>query len=111
MSSIMDMLGGGGGDPGAAPAPAPGPDPSQPAGPDDQGGDSTPEDLIQQAIDLVKQAVDLDPDHEDKLNLEDTITKLQKYLASQQQMTDKAMGAGPGVKAIRKASGGGSGGY
>lgn len=85
------------GDPGAA---------AGPGGPPDAGGGSgDPEELVNKAKDLLRQALDLEPDHEDKLLIEKMLTEAQQYLATQQKVGDQAMGAGPGVKAVRKALG------
>lgn len=68
------------------------------------GAQQNPEDLIQQAKDLIDKAIPLDPDHEDKLLLEKIATEMQQYLANQQKLGDTALGAGPGAKMVRKAT-------
>jgi hypothetical protein len=93
--------GGGGGPPGQIPVPGGGAAPDAGAG-DQQGAI----DKVTQAIQIVKEAIDAEPDHEDKLLLEKVATELQQYLAAQQKLTDQVMGAGTGAKAVRKATGG-----
>ncbi len=59
--------------------------------------------LVQWAKMAVAKAIGLEPDEQDKLVLEDINSRAQKYLATQQQTSDQAFGAGPGTKALRKA--------
>lgn len=93
--SVMDFLAGAQG--GGAPAPAaPGGEPAE------GGGDSVA--LLDEALGLIRQAIEVEPDDEDKLTLEKATTLLQQVKASNQKLTDQAMGAGPGVKYLRKAS-------
>lgn len=99
--ALQDLLGGGA--PGGAPAPA-APGPGEESGPGEGGGDSVS--LLGQALDLIRQAIDVEPDEEDKLTLEQCTTLLQKVKASNQKLQDTAMGAGPGAKFLRKAQGG-----
>lgn len=99
----IEIPGLGGGGPGMPPG---GPESAPP------GGGEDPISLVQQAAELIRQAIGLEPDHEDKLQLEKLTTGAQQYIASQQQLVDTATGAGPGAKLVRKASsGGGGGGY
>lgn len=65
------------------------------------GGDSVT--LLSDALSLIRQAIEVEPDDEDKLTLEQATTLLQKVKASNQKLTDTAMGAGPGAKFLRKA--------
>lgn len=102
------LLGGGGGAPTAGP-------PSEleiPGGEAPQGG-GDPSDMVREALDLLRAALDAEPDDEDTLVLEQMTTLGQKYLAAQQKLSDTAMGAGPGEKYVRKQgqSSGGGGGY
>jgi hypothetical protein len=99
---IASLLGGGGGGPpGQIPVPGGG-------GQSDAGGGDQQSsiDKVNQAIQLVQDAIDSEPDHEDKLLLEKVTTELQQYLAAQQKLTDEVMGAGSSAKAVRKASAG-----
>lgn len=133
MASIADLLAAAGGpaggpppgaDPGAGLPPglgAGGPPPSiqipadaGPGGPLDGGG-SVPggpdspavADKISQAADLLQSALDQEKDPEDKALIADLIAKAHKFLGTQQKLVDQATGAGPGVKLVRKAQGGG----
>lgn len=77
------------------------------AAPTGGGGQANAEELVKKAKDLIRQAIEAEPDQEDKMILEDTASRMQKYLAAQQKLGDSAMGAGPGVKLVRKAAAGG----
>jgi hypothetical protein len=107
--SVMDaMFGGGGGAPGGPPA-LPPQDPSQ----DPQQQNSDPADLVRQALDLIRQAAQSETDDIDQANLEDIGTKLAKYLADQQKLTDGMMGTSDIHRGVRKTlakSGGGAAG-
>jgi hypothetical protein len=72
-------------------------DPAPGAGTDD------PQQLVRQAKELLRRALDAEPDDEDSLLIEKMLTEAQQYLAGEQKLNDQAMGAGPGVKAVRKA--------
>lgn len=101
--SIMDILGGGGGGGmgGGMGAPAPaGPEPAIPT----PGGN--PEETARKAGELIRQAIEEEVDEEDRFQLEEIASKIQKYIASQQQLADTATGAGPGAKVLRKVGGG-----
>jgi hypothetical protein len=91
------QLGGGPGGPGG---PAPG-------GPQ-KGGDGPDSDkvkgLISQAIDLVRQAEQIEGDPGDQALLAKVAADLRGFIGNQQKMLDTAMGAGPGVKILRKNS-------
>ena len=104
MSSILDALGVGG------PPPDGGPSAGPPGG-GGQPGPDTPqvEDAVRKAIDAVQEGLDGENDPGDKAFLADIIAKLHKFLGDQQKMVDTAIGAGPGVKLLRKAQGGGGG--
>lgn len=94
-----------GGDSGPAPDPAGG-DPS--AGGGTPGPDSPKvEQLLDQAKALIVQAEGLEKDHEDKAKLMKMAADLQAFLGASQKLEDSAMGAGPGVKLIRKTGPGG----
>lgn len=99
------MMGGGGG------GPAPGGPPESiqiPGGAPQAGGGGGQSDaisLMQQAKDLLRQALDSEPDEEDKLLIEKMLTEAQQYVATQQKLIDSATGAGPGAKVMRKAAG------
>jgi hypothetical protein len=101
----------GGGDPGAG-APPSGPAGAPPLGGPPAGGSDGPdspkvEQLLDQAKSLIVQAEGLEKDHEDKAKLMKMAAELQAFLGSSQKLNDSAMGAGPGVKLIRKAGPGG----
>lgn len=92
---------GGGGDPGGgqgAGAPASGGKP----GPDSQ----QVRDLIQQAIDSLRQAEELEGDAADQALIAKAVADLRGFIGNQQKMEDTAMGAGPGVKLMRKNAAG-----
>jgi hypothetical protein len=111
-AGLEALLGGGGGLPTAGP---PAPEMEVPA--DEplaaEGESSDPSDLVRQALDLLRKALEIEPDDEDTLLLEKMTTQGQQYLAAQQKLGDQAMGAGPGEKFLRKSGNGGSagGGY
>jgi hypothetical protein len=106
---LASLLGGGGGGAPAPSIPLPGgPGANDQAAPPDAGG-GNPEDLVSQGLELIRQAIPMDPDEEDKLLLEKITTMCQDYIARQQKLVDTATGAGPGAKLVRKASGGGGG--
>lgn len=88
-----------------------------PAGPS-RGGDGPDSEqvrkLVSQAVDLIRQAEDLEGDDGDKALLAKAAADLRGFVGNQQKMLDTAMGAGPGVKIMRKnapPSGGPGGGY
>jgi hypothetical protein len=98
-------LGGGPGGPGG-PGPA-GPGAGKPGG---DGPDSEQvKTLIGQAIDALRQAEDLEGDDGDKAMLAKCVADLRGFIGNQQKMLDTAMGAGPGVKIMRKNAPGGGG--
>jgi hypothetical protein len=100
--SIMDILGGGGGAPeGMGGAPAAPAESSIP-----RGGGGNPEDTARQAGELIRQAIEEEVDEQDRYALEEIASKIQKYIASQQDLADTATGAGPGAKVLRKVGGG-----
>jgi|SRR6266536_2133743 len=77
------------------------PQPASPLGLSAFGAAAPPD--VSDIVAQVRQLADSDPDHEDKLLLEKVTTLLQEYAARQQKLSDQAMGAGPGLKAVRKA--------
>lgn len=97
---------------GGPPPGAGAPDPS--GSPDAGGTGGTPgpdspkvEQLLDQAKALIVQAEGLEKDHEDKAKLMKMAADLQAFLGASQKLEDSAMGAGPGVKLIRKTGPGG----
>jgi hypothetical protein len=95
---IESLLGGGGGM--GAPAGGGAPAPAIPT----PGGN--PEETARKAGELIRQAIEEEVDEEDRFQLEEIASKIQKYIASQQQLADTATGAGPGAKVLRKVGGG-----
>lgn len=98
----MDILGGGGGAPGGG-APSGGgvQGPGTPNIPRNQEG-GNPEDAAREAGKIIRQAIELEVDEADRLQLEEIASRIQKYIASQQDLADTATGAGPGAKVMRK---------
>lgn len=84
--------GGGPGGPGGAPS-----------GGDPDAGDVTS--LLKQALALVNQAAAAEKDDIDASQIHQLAAALSKQIAAEQQLTDSVMGAGPGVKMVRKAGG------
>lgn len=106
---------GGPGGPGAGPG---GPLGAGPGGPSANGpGDpdsGTVTDLLKKALKLVDQAATNEQDPTDEAAVRSIAQSISKVIANEQGLVDKAMGAGPGVKLVRKAAGGGApsgGGY
>jgi hypothetical protein len=60
-------------------------------------------DLIDQAAEMLKQALDQESDPEDKALIADLIAKAHKFTGQQQKLVDQATGAGPGAKLVRKS--------
>ena len=97
-----------------------GPAPGGPGGPQgDSGGKGDGPDseqvksLIQKAIEALDQAKGLEGDPGDQALIAKCVADLHGFIGNQQKMLDTAMGAGPGVKIMRKSappSGGGGGG-
>lgn len=100
---------GGGGSPGA-----PGGNSGPGAGGPGDGPDSDAvKALIQEAISKLDQAKGLEGDPGDQALIAKCVADLHGFIGNQQKMLDTAMGAGPGVKIMRKSappSGGGGGG-
>ncbi len=100
------QIGGGdpGGDPGAAMGAA-------------SDGNAKVVDLLKQALDLIQQASDAEPDDQDTAAIAKIAMAIHQQIAAEAKLQDDVMGAGPGVKMIRKAGGPGgappsdSGGY
>ena len=61
-------------------------------------------DKINQAADILSQALAQEKDPEDKALISEIVAKLHKFAGSQQSLVDKATGAGPGAKLVRKAT-------
>ena len=76
------------------------PDPSM------MGGPPAPEqgagDLKQQILDMLRRAIQEDPDEEDKLAMEKCTTIIQQILARDQQDTQKALGDTGLMRMMRK---------
>ncbi len=104
-----------GGPPAGAPAPsitlgggAP------PAPPAESGGSEWPSDpvaLARKLLEGTRKLAEIEPDDEDQAAIEKLGADISKYIAAQQKLTDSAMGAGPGVKLVRKAAGNSGAGY
>lgn len=75
-------------------------------GPSGQGGDGPDSaqvaSLLKQARDLIDKAEGLEGDDADRVMISELSHKITAFLGAQQKMTDTAMGAGPGVKMLRK---------
>lgn len=95
-----------GGPPGMGPG---GPGQGQSDGPDSQ----KVKDLLSQARDLIDQAENLEGDDADRVMISELSHKITAFIGAQQKNLDSAMGAGPGVKIMRKNAppSGGPGGY
>lgn len=77
--------------------------------PGSQGGGDGPdspqvESLLRRAKQLVLQAEGMEKDAEDQAKLTKLAADIQGFLGAQQKLNDSAMGAGPGVKLIRKTA-------
>lgn len=98
-------IGGGPGGPGGPSPGLGGPGGPAPAG-GGQGGDGPDSDqvkqLISQAIDNIRKAEALEGDPGDQAMLAKCAADLRGFIGNQQKMLDTAMGAGPGVKIMRK---------
>jgi hypothetical protein len=89
-----------------------------PAGPTGPGQSDGPDsqkvkDLLSQARDLIDQAENLEGDDADRVMISELSHKITAFIGAQQKNLDSAMGAGPGVKIMRKNAppSGGPGGY
>ena len=82
--------------------------PGSPAGPGGQGGQSDGPDsekvrqLLSQARDLIDQAQQAEGDDADRVMISELSHKITAFIGAQQKTMDSAMGAGPGVKLMRK---------
>lgn len=107
------QLGGMGAGMGAGAPPAP--SISLPGAPEEappqESSSSDPLELMRQALETTRKAAAAEPDDEDQAMLEKIGADISKYIAAQQKLTDSAMGAGPGVKLVRKAAGNSGAGY
>lgn len=87
------------------------------AGPQNGPGDpdsGSVTDKLRQALKLVQSAAAAEGDDQDAASITAIAASIHKAIANEQGLVDKAMGAGPGVKLVRKASngqGGSVGGY
>lgn len=79
---------------------------AQPDGPDMPGVKKA----LQAATDNLMQAAQLEGDDADKATIMQLVAKVHSLVAGHQQLADQAMGAGPGVKLVRKAGSNGAGG-
>lgn len=61
-------------------------------------------DLIQKAIDNLREAENLEGDAADQALIAKAVADLRGFIGNQQKMEDTAMGAGPGIKLMRKNS-------
>ena len=68
-----------------------------------RGGDPT--DHLEDAIDSLTEYLKLESDAEDKAAGAKILSELQKLLAAQQKLVDRATGAGPGAALVRKLQG------
>ena len=90
--------------PGAGPA-GPGPGAGSDAGPGDPDAGSVTSKL-KKALALVQSAASQEGDDQDAASLSKIAADIHKAIAAEQALTDSAMGAGPGVKLVRKAAAG-----
>ncbi len=90
----------GGGDPGGG-------GPSDAMGAASGGANAKVVDLLKQALDLIQQASDAEPDDQDTAAIAKIAMAIHQQIAAEAKLTDDVMGAGPGAKMIRKAGGGG----
>lgn len=89
------QIGGGPGGPGGPGAPGGG----QGDGPDSEKVKS----LLSQARDLIDQAEQAEGDDADRVMISELSHKITAFIGAQQKTLDSAMGAGPGVKLLRKS--------
>lgn len=78
-----------------------------PAGPDaqqSQGQGSGGDDLKAQILDMLRKAIQEDPDEEDKLAMEKCTSIIQQLLARDQQDSQKALGD-PGLQRMLRKTG------
>lgn len=61
---------------------------------------------LKAALKLLQDAANLEGDDVDAGNLHTIAASIAKAIGAEQGLADKAMGAGPGVKLVRKATGG-----
>jgi len=64
---------------------------------------------LQAAMENLQQAATLAGDDADAAQISQLVAKVHSLIAGHQQLADQAMGAGPGVKLVRKAGGNGAG--
>jgi hypothetical protein len=80
-----------------------------PAEPDTSAGVTSartggPEDDLRHAALFVQSYMEAETDDEDLAAASKILHDIQKLLASQQKLTDRATGAGPGARILRKAT-------
>jgi hypothetical protein len=92
----------GGGAPGGPPAAQNGP------GDPDSGNVVS---LLKQALQLVQKAGNAEKDDGDAAGIHAIAASIAKQIGNEQGLVDKAMGAGPGVKLVRKSAPAGGSGY
>lgn len=73
------------------------------------GGGGNPVELLRQALSLVRQAAEAEPDDEDQAALEKIGASIAQQIATDQKLRDTATGAGPGAKLVRKVARGAGG--
>ena len=86
----------------------PGAGPGDP-GPGGPGGESGPDDadvvsLLKQALGLVQKAASAEKDDIDTAAIHKIAVAISSQVAAEQKLNDDVMGAGPGVKMIRKTA-------
>jgi hypothetical protein len=86
--------------------PQPPPSISVNGGDSPQGGDdANVVSLLKQALDLVNQAAAAEKDDIDTAAIHKIAVGISSQIAAEQKLTDDVMGAGPGVKMVRKTQG------
>jgi hypothetical protein len=95
---------GGPGGPGAPPMGPGGPPPGAggPGGGSDGPDSEKVKQLLSQARDLIDQAESAEGDDADRVMISELSHKITAFIGAQQKNIDSAMGAGPGVKLVRK---------
>lgn len=88
--------------------------PAAPGGAQNGPGDPDSADvvgLLKQALQLVQKAGNAEKDDADAAGIHAIAANIAKQIGNEQGLVDKAMGAGPGVKLVRKSAPGGGSGY
>src|SRR5215468_3085413 len=104
---MSSMFPGGGGSPSAINigGPAHGSPADSDSGPGDSDSGSVT-DKLKKAMSLMQAAAAQEADDQDAAALTKIVSLIHTAIANEQGLVDKAMGAGPGVKLVRKASAG-----